>query len=477
MGHLDLVNLRSPNVRKNLVGLWIPGLGPTGTVLRNSSNSRHHGTIVGTNPGTVWRPSDGRYALLLNGTDNYINTDFSGVFVAEGGFTFGNYSIGAWVNTTASGTLRTVYIEGNTGTTAQHIELRIGTANVAQVFVRSNESSSVTLTASGAAINDGLWHFIMLTRAGATTSLYCDGVLVATNGSYPATNYTINTASIGVNRRTTNSNFFNGLIGTVCTYNRALTEKEVRLISSDQGIFDEPNSRRRLAVVSGGSGSTVTPDPITLTTTSFAPTASTPILATPTTLSLSLTTFAPVVTAPQTVTPTTNALTLSGFAPTITVGNAQTPTPSTVALSLTTFAPTVSTPRLVTPTTVALETTAIAPTVTASESGTVTPPTLALTLTLFAPVVVNPHVCTPTTMSLVTTKFAPTISTPKVVTPSTVALTTSRFSPVVATPQTVTPSTAALVSTKYVPTVTASGGGGTTTGRDRSLLMEFGLLV
>jgi hypothetical protein len=83
---------------------------------------------------------------------------------------------------------------------------------------------------------------------------------------------------------------------------------------------------------------------VSYVTLAVQPAAGSGTTVTPTTLALTTATFAPTVTATghQTLTPATLALSLATFAPTVTAGGSQSVTPSTLALALTTFAPTVS---------------------------------------------------------------------------------------------------------------------------------------
>src|SRR5574343_441605 len=184
------------------------------------------------------------------------------------------------------------------------------------------------------------------------------------------------------------------------------------------------------------------------------------VVCTPDPASLTLTTFAPTVTATdnKTVTPSTASLTLTTFAPAIVLGTVV--TPGTASLTLTTFAPSLVFGTVVTPSTTALTLTTFAPTVTVSDNKTATPSTVALTLTTFAPTVTasDHKTVTPSTAALALTTFAPTIVTPVTVTPDTAGLTLTTFAPTasITAGTTVVPSTAALTITTYAPTVDVS---------------------
>lgn len=61
-----------PSLWKNCVGAWAPCLGPSGATLRDWSGSGRHGTLTNMDTGEDWVTSGGRYALDLDGTNDYV---------------------------------------------------------------------------------------------------------------------------------------------------------------------------------------------------------------------------------------------------------------------------------------------------------------------------------------------------------------------------------------------------------------------
>lgn len=99
----------------------------------------------------------------------------------------------------------------------------LGTSNKLYFHVGGAYASNALI--SNTTINDGIWHYLVGTYNGTSSSIYIDGVNV---GSSPKTNNLSlgsNTFKIGVNY--TDGLFFSGSISSVQTYNRALSASEV----------------------------------------------------------------------------------------------------------------------------------------------------------------------------------------------------------------------------------------------------------
>ena len=186
-----------------------------------------------------------------------------------------------------------------------------------------------------------------------------------------------------------------------------------------------------------------------------------PKTATPDLVALTTATFAPTITLPILSTPPTATLTSVLFEPTVTATAHVTATPDLVALTTATFEPTVSTPVLATPDAVALSLSTFEPDVEAGAGTTATPDVVNLTSSLFAPTVTatDHQTATPDLVALSLSSFAPTVTATdhQVVTPGVKVLNLSTFEPsiVVFDPnQTVTPSPASLTLQAFAPLVT-----------------------
>lgn len=415
----------------------------TGTVAADSK---------GTNTGTyVAAPTlgaatalvgDNGTAVTFNGSTQYITVpdaaalDYGDVFTLE-----------AWVKTTA--VVETSLIHKGTGPGALSM--------TASGFPRISIPGSAHVLQATQAINDGAWHFVVVTKNGSARRVYVDG-FDKSPGTPPAdATATNNTTALVIGGTPFATQLLSGSVDEVAVYNVALS------------------AATALAHYNAGAGTNhqlVTPTTASLTTATFAPavTGGAGLTVTPSTASLALSAFAPTVTATahQTVTPGAASLSTTTFAPTVTAAAGLTLVPGTASLALTAFAPTVAATahQTVTPGVAALTATRFAPTVTATAHQLVTPGVASLTLATFAPTVTAAAGLTlvPTTASLSTSTFAPTISVTehRTVTPGVASLSTTAFAPTVTATahQTITPPTATLVIETFAPT--ATGGAGVT---------------
>jgi len=80
--------------------------------------------------------------------------------------------------------------------------------------------------AAGVTLNDGNWHYIGATFDGTNLRTYADGVLDNTSGAITYSTTGQNNF-IGKSNHTGNENYFNGNMGLVQFYNRALSGAEV----------------------------------------------------------------------------------------------------------------------------------------------------------------------------------------------------------------------------------------------------------
>ncbi|WP_202805985.1 LamG domain-containing protein [Actinopolymorpha alba] len=123
---------------------------------------------------------------------------------------------------------------------------RMGSGTTPQVWLRAEPGSSrirallgtgfgsVTLTAP-AAYNDGAWHHVALRRAGRQFVMWVDGRQVA-SGVGPRGSVTegkeFGVSGIHLGQRVDGTGRFRGTIDEVRIYRRALSDEEIRLLST-----------------------------------------------------------------------------------------------------------------------------------------------------------------------------------------------------------------------------------------------------
>jgi hypothetical protein len=209
--------------------------------------------IVGGNLGMLmgganFAPGIIDQAFLLDGVnDGIIIPHATSLEVGAGDFT-----IEAWVNTSANYSvgIGIIFISyaGTLGSDnlLNTYMLSIDTGNHASLFLRDGVGNAVTVSGSSP-INDGQWHHIAGIRAGATGSIYVDGVAEASRSTSSIGSVSIATCpayyKIGggftgpgacISDRTDES-AFSGLIDEVALHKRALTLSELQAIAFTAG--------------------------------------------------------------------------------------------------------------------------------------------------------------------------------------------------------------------------------------------------
>ena len=198
------------------VGYW--RLNETsGTTALDLSAQGNHGTYIGGytlgQTGALTGSGDSDPSIILDGTSGYVSVPDSGSLV----FGNGDFSIAAWVNTTATNTYVAVgKYNGGGGD-----NYWLGFSNAGQAAF----SISGPTTYSPLNSNDGQWHFLVGMRSAGTISIYVDGAFqnstMGNGAASPAGVFSIGRFGAG-------SNFFwpNG-VDDVAVYNYALSSTQI----------------------------------------------------------------------------------------------------------------------------------------------------------------------------------------------------------------------------------------------------------
>ncbi len=167
-------------------------------------------------------------ARVFNGSSDMIVADAAGVYGAG----VAAFSIAFWIKDAVTNNL-TFYSEGNSGNLAC-ISLGSNVAGGATLrwFVRST-STTVTDVSSVATVLDGTWHHVAFTRDASRNTLgYIDGVSdVNLNRSDGTMTTGLPQLGMGVLRRTSNTNFYNGTLAEVANWSRVLAATEVAALA------------------------------------------------------------------------------------------------------------------------------------------------------------------------------------------------------------------------------------------------------
>jgi len=168
---------------------------------------------INSNGGTAnSSPTFTNDAFNFDGTDDYFQYS-----VTPNDLVGSSFSIGAWINTDVS---TQGMIISNTNASRFYIETYLRSGNL---YCHWGIGSSQNSATSAAQISTDTWHYYIATYDGNIAKGFLDGVLKDTT-TIGAKSYGSNNLRIGYNL---NSLAFNGEIGPVHIYNRALSSTEV----------------------------------------------------------------------------------------------------------------------------------------------------------------------------------------------------------------------------------------------------------
>ncbi|HCO97061.1 MAG TPA: hypothetical protein DIU00_24495 [Phycisphaerales bacterium] len=203
--------------------------------IANDSAGDNHGTLEGE---PVWQPAGGKIdgALLLDGIDDYISTDFV-LDPAKGSF-----SVFAWIQGGAPYQVIISQADILTGRFVKpgSIWLCVDPLDGKLMTYLGLASAGSPIPpaprlVSESVITDGQWHHVGFVWDGSYRSLYVDGIEAArdTAAQNPLQSVTSG-LRIGANGNLEAGNFFSGLIDDVRIYNIALEAEQIEELARKQ---------------------------------------------------------------------------------------------------------------------------------------------------------------------------------------------------------------------------------------------------
>lgn len=234
-----------PRLWAGCVGAWCPSLGPTGATLRDWAGRANHGTLTNMTLSSAWEPNAGRYALLFDGSNDYVTAGPNGIPTGSAART-----ISAWFkqfSTPSSAYNAIVQLVTSSGQTFVLQNSFDGGPNLA--FTDGVNGSNNLSFPSVPALN--VWHHVAITLSSNNYVVYLDGSSVL-SGTFAVS---INTGTITEVRIGARSGFatINGYVDNVAIYGRALASSEVILTNQiGRGGMFQPRERIRFYRVGGG---------------------------------------------------------------------------------------------------------------------------------------------------------------------------------------------------------------------------------
>jgi len=214
------------SLSKGLVGCWLFNEGG-GNKVYDLSRNGHHSTLNGP----TWVAGKNGLALDFDGSNDYINC---GTGFLDGS---SDFAVTAWIKTSSSGTEQVIAQQRNGGYFNQYMFL-LTTAGKLNMRAYDGGADWDWEAISSQSVNDGVWHFVVGCQLNSLPGgkVYIDGSEDGSDTGDATVQDDTYTTYIGADMRDS-ALYFNGLIGGVSIYNRALSAEEVAWLYRDPYAF------------------------------------------------------------------------------------------------------------------------------------------------------------------------------------------------------------------------------------------------
>jgi len=231
-----------PQTRKELAGMWVPALGPTGVTLRDVSGFGNHGTLTNMDPNANWAIDNNQFApgYSLDFDNDLTSTQRHVVIAGDPGAVWdratNQLSLCAWIAPDGLFDDGRVISKSDQANSDDYNLSAIDESGVSKLRFRIRTGGSLTsltfdIETEGSGVFNGRWIHLCGVYDGANMHIYVDRVLedstsktgTVDNGGAGTELFIGTTKGIDVTRH------YNGKIGVVKIYNRAITENEVNL--------------------------------------------------------------------------------------------------------------------------------------------------------------------------------------------------------------------------------------------------------
>ena len=254
----DLTNGRdySYNGRElGLVGYWPLNEGSGATVVDHSTGTiidRSRNALNGTVTNSVYPQATGTSALTFNGSANsYVTLPSSGLSDFTGGF-----SSGIWVYPTSNAMWQRFFDIGNGPLNNNIMLCRNGPSNDLGFYSYHGGASTAVIASNVIELNKWQYFAVSMQSNGSTT-LYKNGVAVASGTVYVPQNVTRNNAYVG--KSNWNDPIYSGQMSDLSIWNRPLAQTEISSAASTLFTGNETGlvGYWPMKELSGTSGTTV----------------------------------------------------------------------------------------------------------------------------------------------------------------------------------------------------------------------------
>lgn len=235
-------NCAFPNWWDNLVGSWVPALGPTGLTLFDVTRFRNDGALTNMLPASDWVVSDNPrmpgYALDYDASDDEVQAG-AAIDVTE------PLTLLAWVRPrTITGARSIVYL----GEASNEHGLTI----VSSEFWALTQSGSNFQAQTSGPIVDTWFQVVGVFAGDASRKIYYNGRF--RNEDTTSVGISSSTPAVRIGNRFSTNQYYDGEIGEISIYNVALTDDDIAFLYDMPAPHlrrQRPRSRRALVAVAG----------------------------------------------------------------------------------------------------------------------------------------------------------------------------------------------------------------------------------
>lgn len=215
-----------PRLWDGCIGAWCPSLGPTGLVLRDWSGLGSHGILTNTTLSTAWTISSGKYAVLLDGSNDQIV--MGDLACLEPSF---RVSITAWVIPTVSTQATDASIlskEYSNPRGSPFCSYKFGVSGSQKYKFEFANGGAIRQVIGSTSPSAGVQVFLAGTYDGAIARLYVNGVQEATLSTSGNLAYSNGRLLLGTDE--TGGSPYSGAVDDIRVYDRALTTNDISFL-------------------------------------------------------------------------------------------------------------------------------------------------------------------------------------------------------------------------------------------------------
>ncbi|MCR2804417.1 LamG-like jellyroll fold domain-containing protein [Paenibacillus soyae] len=196
----------------------------------SAADASGYGSTGTVNGGAAWTTGQSGNAVVLDGTNDYIELPAG---VVEGADTI---TVAAWVNLDTASNWTRIFDFGSGTSTYMYLSPKNGSNGKIRFAIKNNNSSEQIIDGQSALATGG-WHHVAVTLNGSTGTLYVDGAQAGSN-----TSMTIKPSDMGattqnrIGRSQFSDPYLDGRVDDFRIYTRAISSSEMTSVMNGQSL-------------------------------------------------------------------------------------------------------------------------------------------------------------------------------------------------------------------------------------------------